>query len=138
MSRLTFAALLVVALGAAGCSNNTPTTPTPTPTPTQVSDTFNGTLTRNGAASYAFNVSAAGAVFATLASVADSTVPVGMSLGIWNTTTSACTVVLANDNAIQGTTITGSASGIGQLCVRVYDVGKVADPLDYQVTVVHY
>ena len=139
MSRFTIAALLAAAMSAAACSNNTPTTPTVTP-PTSVTDTFSGTLTRNGASSFAFNVSAAGAVFATLTSIADSSVAVGLSLGIWNTTTAACSFSqgIANDNALQGATLTASASGVGQLCVRVYDVGKVVDPVDYQVTVVHY
>ena len=139
MSRFKFAATLAIALSAAACSNNnTVTAPTPTTTPVSVTDTFNGTLNRNGAASFPFNVSAQGVVYATLTSVADTTVPMGFSLGIWNTTTSVCSMVLSNDAAVQGTTLTGSATNIGQLCVRVYDVGKLVDPLDYQLTVVHY
>ncbi len=138
MSRFKFAAMLAIALSAAACSNNdTVTAPTPT-TPVSVTDTFNGTLTRNGATSFPFNVSAAGYVVATLTSVADSTVPVGLSLGIWSTSLSTCSVVLANDAAVQGTSVTGSATAIGQLCVRVYDVGKLVDPLDYQLSVTHY
>ncbi len=137
MSRFKLAAMLAVALSAAACSNNDTVT-APTPTPVSVTDTFSGTLNRNGAASFPFNVSAQGFVYATLSSVADSTIPMGLSLGIWNTTTTACSIVLANDAALQGTTVTGSATNIGQLCVRVYDVGKVVDPLDYQLTVVHY
>ncbi len=138
MSRSKFAAMLAIALSAAACSkNNTVTSPTAT-TPVAVTDTFNGTLNRNGAASFPFNVSAQGYVQATLTSVADATIPMGLSLGIWNTTTAACSIVLANDTALQGTTVTGSATNVGQLCVRVYDVGKVVDPLDYQLSVVHY
>jgi len=138
MSRFKFAAMLAIALSAAACSNNATVTAPTTPAPVSVTDTFSGTLTRNGATSFPFNVSAAGYVYVTLTSVADSAVPMGLSLGIWNTTTSACSIVLANDAALQGTTITGSATNIGQLCVRVYDVGKLVDPLDYQLTVVHY
>ena len=138
MSRFKFAAMLAVALSAAACSNNDTVTSPTTTTAVAVTDTFNGTLNRNGAASFPFNVSAQGFVFATLTSVADSTVPMGLSLGIWNTTTSVCSMVLSNDAAVQGTTLTGSATNIGQLCVRVYDVGKVVDPLDYQLSVVHY
>lgn len=137
MSRFKFAAMLAIALSATACRNNNTTAPTTT-TPVAVTDPFSGTLTRNGAASHQFNVSAQGPVFATLTSVADSTVPVGFSLGIWNMTTSVCSMVLSNDAAVQGTTLTGSATNVGQLCVRVYDVGKVIDPLDYQLSVVHY
>ena len=136
MSRFTIAAMLVAALSAAGCSNNTTTSPT-TPTVTPVTDTFTGTLTHNGASSFAFSVSAGGLVYASLTSVADPSVVVGLSLGTWNTGSSSCTTVIANDGALQGTTITASATGIGTLCARVYDVGKVVDPLDYQITITH-
>ncbi len=133
MSRFPLAALVAAVLFNSACSN-TPTTPS-TPTTTTVTDTFSGTLSRNGASSYAFSVSTAGFVYATLTSVADSTAVVGLSLGTWTGT--SCTVILSNDQAVQGTTVTGSVTGLGTLCARVYDVGKVASPLDYQVTVVH-
>ncbi|MEQ1912350.1 MAG: hypothetical protein ABMA15_26245 [Vicinamibacterales bacterium] len=133
MSRFPLAALVAAVLFSSACSN-TPTTPTTTTTET-VTDTFSGTLSRNGASSYAFSVATAGFVYATLTSVADSTTVVGLSLGTWTGT--SCTVVLSNDQAVQGTTVTGSVTGLGTLCARVYDVGKVASPIDYQVTVVH-
>ena len=111
MSRFPLAALVAAVLFSSACSN-TPTTPT-TPTTTTVTDTFSGTLSRNGASSYAFSVSAAGFVYATLTTVADSTTVVGLSLGTWTGT--SCTVVLSNDQAVQGTTVTGSVTGIGTL-----------------------
>lgn len=134
MSRFKLAAAMALMLSATACSKSTVTSPTTTPT-TSVTDTFAGTLTRNGATNFQFSVSAAGVVYATLTSVADSSTVVGLSLGTWNGT--SCAVVLANDLAAQGTTVTGSVTGIGTLCARVYDVGKVVAPLDYQVTVVH-
>jgi hypothetical protein len=137
MSRFKLAAMLAVALSAAACSNND-TPVAPTPTPVSVTNTFTGTLTRNGATTFPFNVDAAGVVYATLTAVTDSTIPMGLSLGIWTGSALSCSTVLANDAAVQGTTLTGSATNTGQLCVRVYDVGKVVDPLDYQLTVVHF
>lgn len=134
MSRFTIAALLACAFSAAAC-NNTTTTPTTPTTATSYTDTFTGTLNKNGASNFQFSVAAAGAVFATLSSVADSSVQVGLSLGTWNGV--SCTIILANDNAQQGTTVSGTASGVGTLCARVYDVGKVTTPLDYQITVIH-
>jgi hypothetical protein len=140
MSRFTLAAIVAVALSVAACDSST-TAPTTATTPT-VTDTFTGTLNLNGASSFAFSVSAAGYVYATLTSVADSdtnladtTATVGMSLGTWNGT--GCTVILSNDQAVQGTMVTGSVTGIGNLCARVYDVGKVVTPLSYQITVIH-
>lgn len=135
MSRFTFAALLALALSGAACSSNTTTSPTTTTTPTSYTDTFTGTLTKNGATNFQFSVAAAGSVFATLSSVADTSTQVGLSLGTWNGLN--CSIVLANDNALQGTTVTGTVTGTGTLCARVYDVGKVTSPLDYQITVIH-
>lgn len=135
MSRFPLAVLVASALFVSACSNS-PTTPTTTTTTTSVTDTFSGTLNPNGASSFPFSVAAQGFVYATLTSVADQTTIVGMSLGTWNGT--ACsTSGIQNDQAVQGATITGSVSGVGTLCVRVYDVGKVVGALDYQVTVVH-
>lgn len=135
MSRFKLTAAVAVMLSAAACSKSTATSPTTTTAPANVIDTFTGTLTRNGATNFQFSVSAAGVVYATLSSVADASTVVGLSLGTWNGI--SCAIVLANDLAAQGTTVTGSVTGIGTLCARVYDVGKVVDPLDYQVTVVH-
>jgi len=137
MSRFTLAALVAAALSMSACGNDSPTTPSNPITPSTVTDTFSGTLNVNGASSFPFSVSSAGAVYLTLTSVADSSVIVGMSLGTWSVT-GVCSAVLSNDAAVQGASITGSATNIGTLCARVYDVGKVVGPLDYQITVVHF
>jgi hypothetical protein len=134
MSRFKLAALTAVVLSAAACQS-TNTVVAPTPVPEIVTDTFDGTLTRNGATTFPFNVSSSGTVYATLTSVSDSTAVIGLSLGTWNG--ASCSIVLANDQATQGTALAGASTGIGRLCARVYDVGTVVDPLDYQVTVVH-
>lgn len=135
MSRLTLAATLAAALSVAACNNNqTVTTPT-TPTPVYVTDTFTGTLGRNGATTFPFSVNTGGSVQATLTSISDGSIVIGMSLGAWNG--SACNILLANDQATQGVALLGTASGIGTLCLRIYDVGKVVDPLDFTVNVTH-
>ncbi len=135
MRRFSLAAVVAAVLFSSACSNSTTTPTTTTTTTTTVTDTFAGTLTKNGASSYAFSVSSAGFVYATLSSVADSTSVVGLSLGTW--TGASCTIVLANDQAVQGSTIQGQATNLGTLCARVYDVGKSTTPMDYQITVVH-
>jgi len=136
MSRFTLAALVAAALSMSACGDNSPTTPTPIP-PSSVTDTFSGTLTVNGATTFPFSVSSSGAVYLTLTSVADTSVIVGMSLGTFSVT-GVCSAVLSNDAAVQGASITGSATNIGTLCARVYDVGKVVSPLDYQISVTHF
>lgn len=140
MSRYLTALILAGALGASACSGSGTTTTDTTTAPSLgiLTDTFTGTLNVNGAQSFPFAVTAAGTVSATLAAVApDATLVVGLSLGTWNGAN--CAVVLSNDVAVQGNTITGTASNAGNLCVRIYDVGHVtaAAPVGYTVSVSH-
>jgi hypothetical protein len=125
---------LVLALAACGDDDLVnPTDPTPPPTFTE---TFSGTVTRNGAATHTFTTQASGTVTATLTTLApDSTLIVGMSLGTWNGT--ACQLVITKDDATQGSVLTGGVSSLGSLCVRIYDVGNVVDSIAYDITVVH-
>jgi hypothetical protein len=126
---------VVAALAVAACDDDTPgPTPTPPPPPT-VTDTFAGTLNRNGAFTFPFDVLASGSMAATLTTVSDTTIAVSLSLGTFNGTT--CQVQLANDQALQGAVVAGVASAIGRFCVRISDVGKVVDPIDFTITMVH-
>lgn len=132
--RIAVAACAILAMSACG-EDAAPTSPTVTE-PTTVTDTFTGTLTRNGAASHSFLVSTTGSVTATLTSLApNAEIVVGFGLGTWNG--SVCTVVLARDRAVQSTVIFGNVNASGELCVRIYDVGNVTDPIDYSIAVVH-
>jgi len=137
-------ALLAAAL-ASGCGSDPVTNPDQTP-PTQVTETFEETLTVNGAISHAFVVQTAGTVTSTLTALdppeaflkAEESW-VGMSLGTWNGL--VCTVgtpTLANDKTAVGVTLTGSATATGNYCVRVYDVGKLKQPIAFQLTITHF
>jgi hypothetical protein len=135
-SLLAFAA--AAAIGAAGCdSGDAPTSPDdPGPPPATVTETFSGNVGVNGAQNFNFASQAAGSVTATLTAITpDEAAVVGLSLGTWNGT--ACQIVIANDNATKGITVTGSVSGIGSLCVRIYDVGKLTTTAGFEITVVH-
>lgn len=135
MSRLQFLAV-VLALSAAACGDDSSIGVITPPTPTTVTDTFGGTLNQNGAESYPFITSSSGGVTATLSTLApDSALEVGLSLGTWNG--SACYVVIAKDKATQSSSVLGQASSAGSLCVRIYDVGNVTDPVTFEVQVVH-
>ena len=134
--------LCALMISVAGCddNNDTPTTPTTPSTPSTptTTETFTGTLTRNGASSTAFNATAGGTVTATLTTLEpDGTIPVGLSLGAW--TGSACQVSgIANDAAVQGTVVTGTVTSAAALCVRIYDAAeKVSTTMNYTITVVH-
>ena len=130
-------AVLVLAVSVAGCDDETtPTTPTAPTAP--VTDTFTGVVPPNGASTHSFAVAAAGTVTATLKAVgADNTLVVSFALGNWNGT--ACSAVLANDAATGGAVLTGTMSGIGNLCTRISDVGNIAQgtTASYTIEVVH-
>jgi hypothetical protein len=125
----------------AGCSDDDfPTTPTELPP--SVTETFSGTLTPNGAATHLFVASRSGTITATLATLNPSTTGpdtpllVGLSLGLWNG--AFCETILANDQATQGSTVTGNASSATTLCARVYDArARVVEPTAYEVQVEH-
>jgi hypothetical protein len=134
MRRSAFFALLC-ALGAAACGDNNVTTPTPS-VPITVTDTFSGVLTPNGATSYPFVTASSGDIRAIISVLKpDATLVVGLSLGTWNG--AACQVILSNDKAGLASGVSGTASGSGSLCARIYDVGNVTTPSTYEIQVVH-
>src|SRR5262245_24262178 len=134
---LSIVPMLAAAIALTGCSDNSnPSTPTG-PTPVAVTETFTGTLNPNGGTTFQFTVQQTGAVTATLSAVSPDGSTIGLSLGTWNG--QVCSIpTLANDNAAQGTTITGTAASTGIFCARVYDVGKLTNPVDFQVDVTHF
>jgi len=107
------------------------------PPPPTLTDTFSGTLTLNGAATFSFTVGGAGNITAQLTTLnPDSTRPVGISLGTWNG--SICQIILRNDNSVQGSQVVGTASTIGSFCVSIYDAaGTVVGPQTYAIDVFH-
>ena len=135
--RPVLAVAAAAALAAAGCdSGDTPTDPSdPGPTPPAIIETFTGSLTANAGQSFNFDATAAGAVTATLTAVTPDTTIVGLALGTWNGT--ICQVLLANDNAGRGITVTGQASQAVNLCTRIYDVGQIGGSITFTITVVH-
>jgi hypothetical protein len=138
MSRaLLGAVVLLTTVVAAGC--NEAAAPTaPTAEVAIVTENFAGTLTINGAITHPFVVGTPGSVTTRLVAVSpNSDIPVGMSLGTWNTTTETCQIVISNDFALQGRTIVGTAQTSGAFCVRVYDVGRLTESTSYEVQVTH-
>ena len=132
------AAMLVLVGLSAGCSDNTGTTTT-TPTPVSVTDTFSGALTQNAAATFQFTTLQAGTVTATISALTapDASTPptVGMSLGTWNG--NACLAVISKDDATATSSVIGSVSTAGVLCVRIYDVGNITSSVTYTINVNH-
>ena len=153
MRRLLWRALLLTAVTtvAPACDDNNnslnPTTPS-TP-PTLLQETFLGTLFKNAAYTHPFTVNDAGDVSVFLLQSVDpaqpdnNAIPIGFSLGTWNGL--SCSIVIANDNITparadnpsQGV-LYGRATSAGNLCVRVYDVGKVPASANYELLIDHY
>ena len=127
--------VLVVGTGLAACDDDTPTTPNNRRDPVTV--TFTGEVSQNGAKTHTFSTAGSGTVTATLKQVGpDSALVLGFSLGNWNGT--SCQLVFTNDAATVGAVLPGTISGIGDLCVRVHDVGNItATPATYSVEVIH-
>ena len=127
--------VLVAATLTAGCGDDPITTPD-RPNPTAITETLEGTVTINGAITQPFVVQTAGTVVATFTALDPADARLGLSIGTWNGIT--CAIVLANDDAPAGASVTGSATATGNYCVRVYDVGKLTQATSYQLTVTHF
>jgi hypothetical protein len=129
------ASLAVAVLAMTSCGDDNPPSIT-APTPDPVTEVFTGTLTVNGAVTHPFSSATAGALTATLTNIGpDENPTVGLSLGTWNG--SACAVVIATDAAVRTSVVYGTVTQAGQLCVRIFDVGRIGNANDYEITVVH-
>jgi hypothetical protein len=128
-----------VALLGAGCGGGDTQEITPIdPTPTEITEPpFTGTLTINGGMTKSFQSVFAGTVTAIVDSIQPTpTISIGVSLGMWNGT--SCELVTFNDNAAVGSGVAALASGAGNLCARVYDVGQLTEPIEFVVTIKHH
>ena len=112
-----------------GSDNPNPTTPT---VDTQI-QRFTDTLTVNGAKTHTFTVPQQGGVLAVLADLTPDGGVVGFQLGTQNG--SLCTAVISADEAEEGERIVGATSSAGELCIRIYDVGRLSAPVEYTIQV---
>jgi hypothetical protein len=136
-ARLVPVAVLLLAVSGCG-SGETPTEPAPPETILETFPTVDpGTLTKNGAFSFPFSVTVPGSMEAVLTQLEpDPNSLVGLALGTWNG--SICQIVLAHDNAIQGSRVLANASAVGDYCVRIYDsTGTMARPQTFRIVVAH-
>lgn len=134
MFRLAF----VLPVLAAGCSGQIDQFPT-TPDPEIITETFSGTLTKNGAQTHFVFTSATGPVTATLVSLGDNPPEkVGFSLGTLAGTTCTSNPTLYNDSAVVTTVLSGTLTTLGgSLCARIYDTGALTEDVPYTFTVSH-
>jgi hypothetical protein len=127
---------LLIAVTFIGCgSDDTIDTPTQ-PTPVTITESFNGTLTVNGARTHSFTVDRAGTVSAQVKALSDQAATLGVSLGTYNG--SACAIIISKTDAVLNSSVAGTAQTTGQFCVWVNDVGKLTGGVDYTIDVTHY
>jgi hypothetical protein len=134
-SLIRFPLLLAALFVGSACDNGEILT---TPTPPTVTETYTGTIPRNGSQIHTFIAGAAGTVTATVSSVAPAGSPaIGFSMGTWDGI--VCTAVMTNNAATTSSALSGTVVGITSLCIRLFDpFGSIAEdaPVEYTVTVV--
>jgi hypothetical protein len=132
--KILIAAIALMPMLAACGSSSNPNNPTPT----EVTETFTGTITQNGAATITYDTATAGTVTATLTALApDATSVIGFALGTWDG--SACQLVIVDPAGTTGSVHGANVSTKGTYCVHLYDVGKITadQAVTYTVTVEH-
>jgi len=133
---ISFFALILACAAASGCADDDTTPTTPVETPVQITESFQGSINLNGAATHVFVSERAGQASATLTSLSpDSAAIVSFMFGTWNG--QYCSVVLVKDDATQAQNLVGNASQ-GSFCVRISDIGRLTAPTDYVITVAHF
>ena len=133
--------LLLAALASA-CDNSgstSTTAPSVTVADPTTTETFTGTLAVQGTNVHLFTVTVVpGTVNVTLTQAGPpSTITIGLGAGVPDST-GACPLSIGVQ-AVAGTTpqVVGTATTAGQFCVAVVDVGNMASPITYTVTVAH-
>jgi hypothetical protein len=146
--RATTAAILGLMMFGTACSHSSTTSPSATSTTTTtataaaptVSESFTGTLPVAGFKFYSFNIAVNGTVNVTLNSVSGAGVPATVQLGLGigqpsGLDCAATTTVTAGITAAAPQT-TGTF-GPGLFCVRVFDVGNLFAPANFNITIAH-
>ena len=145
--RLLCLGLALYAVGAVSAcgKDETPTSPTTTTTTTQtaaaasVTEAFSGTVAVSGSRFYAFEVGTFGTVTVTLDRVGGGTVPssvwVGVGLGVPEGTDCSTTTSL-NTQSGSGPHLNTTLSA-GTYCARIYDIGNLAAPAPFAITIAH-
>jgi hypothetical protein len=130
---------VLIALTHVACSESLTTTPSAPTTTTTVTETFTGTISRNGARTHTFTTSSSGTITAILVSLSpESVTSIGVSLGTWNGQSCFLPPGTARDDTIVGSSIVGTATSTGTFCVRAYDAsGSIPESANYHIEVTH-
>jgi hypothetical protein len=147
-SRVLLCLALVAMVAGAGCGDDdSPTSPTDTSTtppattaePT-ISEEFTGSLPVGGVRFYSFDVTALGTVNITLDRVGGvagvpATIWVGIGVGTPDGTDCSTTASLSTQSG--GGPHISTSLAAGTYCARIYDIGNLAAPAPFAVTIAH-
>ncbi len=129
-----FWTVLATVVFMAGCGDPVPPT-TPTPAVPTITETFNDTLLVGGSNTHVFSVDGIGGMQVTLTSVQPSA---AVLIGVGYPNLGTCTAIdRALATASNGVLLSGTAVIRGQFCVSITDVGNLAEPATYIITVLH-
>jgi hypothetical protein len=144
VTRRTLAALIPLVVFAACDKTETPTSATTTTTTTTVAsptttEEFNGTVSVGGSSFYAFTVAENGTVNVTLASVGGAGVPstVWMGLGVGAPSGEDCSTTTMTNGPAGSSPQVSSVYAPGIYCVKVADIGNLAQTATIAVTIAH-
>lgn len=134
--------VLILAAVTSRCSSSDAASPT-SPSASLATETFNGSLQRNGTSTNAFTVATSGySMLAGFTAMGPGEVTsLGIGIGSWDTATSTCGLnQTQNDAARSGATALSGTAAAGSFCIRVYDGGAIPDGVTatYTVQVQHY
>ncbi len=128
--------VLLTAVTAAGCDEDTPTT-TPTPD-TTTSVTWSTNLSNGGQTSRSFTTTRNGTVSITLQSLAGSTtLRAGLGVGIPLGDGTGCVLSRSVEATAGATAQLELAVDAGSYCVQIYDPGTLTQPVGFTILLVY-
>lgn len=139
--------VMVAVIVGVACNGETPTSPSTTTdtstnttaaTPVTVTEEFSGRLSVGGYSFFSFTTTQTGTIALTLTDVSGQSVPstVWLGLGIGVPNAEDCvTSASVNTAAGSGSQISGSYNA-GVYCARVYDIGNLFAPANFNVSIV--
>ena len=142
--QIALGVVAMIAVLAVACNRDTPTSPSTTGTSTTVAsptvtEEFTGTLPVGGYSFYSFTVTMNGTVNLTLSTIGGSNVPssvwVGMGLGVPSGEDCTASAVV-NTQAGSTAQLTGTYAP-GTYCARVYDIGNLVAPAQFNVSIAY-
>ena len=127
------ALLCILSIAAAACAR-TITSPTPTADIDLLVREFSSVLVPGGGASRSFDLTAAGPIAVTLKSTTPPGIPIGVGIGIPRLNGS-CALQASVETAAGSTAQISIAADTGTYCAKVYDLGTLASPLPFTISI---